>query len=112
MISTCRSDDGAEDLREIHPDGAPRAFPTQGQPVRAGGLRLDAREHAHLLRDVHRGPEQVDRVAAGLTQGGRPLDDGDGEAMAGQPLRQHRAGDAGAGDEDPHDDLPYLLNVR
>src|SRR5882757_1573195 len=71
-------------------------------------MGLDLRQDAHLLRDVHRRPEQVDGVAAGLSKYRRAFHHGDVEATAGQPVGEDGAGDAGAGDEDSHDDTPYL----
>jgi hypothetical protein len=99
---------GAVDLGEVNLDGPRPAFAMHCQPVGFGGERLDARQDAHLFRDLHRRAEQVDGVAAGLAQRRSAFDDGDVEAVTAKPVREHRPGDAGAGDENPHDDLPAL----
>lgn len=103
---------GRVDLGQVDPAGLGPALAIQRQPGRSGGQVLDAGQDAHLRRDLHGGAEQVDGMAAGLAQRGRALDDGDLEAVTGQPVGQHRAGDAGARDEYPHGHLPDLLNVR
>jgi hypothetical protein len=60
---------------------------------------------ADLVQDAHAvghgagRPAQVDGLAAGAWCG-RPLHHGGVEAVAAQPVRQGRSGDAGAGDED------------
>jgi hypothetical protein len=80
----------------------------QRHPGGAGLEGFDAREHAHPFGDVHGGPEQVDGVAAGLAQRRGAFDDRDVEAVAGEPIGEHRARDAGSRDEDPHEYLPDL----
>ncbi len=57
---------GGEDLVEVDLDRPLGALPDGGQPAGAGHLGLDWVEYAHLLDDVHRGTEQVDRVPTGL----------------------------------------------
>lgn len=78
--------------------GRPR--PAHRQHRGPGGVVLDARQHTHPLRDLHRGAEQVDGVAAGLAQRWRAFDHRHVETAAGQPVGQRRAGDAGAADQD------------
>src|SRR6516164_5496751 len=95
----------AGELGEVDHGGSRPAFPIHCQTVRSRGERLDARQHAHLLRDFHRRTEQVDGVATGFAQRRRAFDHGDVEAASGQPVRQYRPGDARAGNENPHDDL-------
>ena len=51
------------------------ALAVHGHPGRARGERLDPRQHAHLLRDLRRRPEQIDGVAARLSERRRALDD-------------------------------------
>ena len=58
---------------------APR--PVDDEPFGAGRAAQDVREDAHLFGDVHRRPEQVDGVAARLSQRGCPFDDRDVEAV-------------------------------
>lgn len=99
---------GGVDLGEVDVGGPRPAFSVQRQAGGSGGQGLDAGQDAHLRRDLHRRTEQVDGVAAGFAQRRGALDDGDVEAVAGQPVRQHRAGDAGAGNEYPHDPPPAL----
>src|SRR6516165_6169895 len=95
----------AGELGEVDHGGSRPAFPIHCQPVLSRRERLDARQHAHLLRDFHRRTEQVDGVATGFAQRRRAFDHGDVEAATGQPVRQYRPGDARAGNENPHDDL-------
>ncbi len=102
---------GGDDFGEVDAGRAPHSLAIHRQPVGAGGECLDPRQHAHLFRDLHRRPEQVDRMAAGLSQRGRAFDDGDVEPVPGEPVRQYRAGDAGPGDENPHEDLPDYLKL-
>ena len=68
----------------------------------ARGMFLDARQHTHPFRYLHRGTEQVDGVAAGLAQHGRAFDHRDVIAMSGQPVGQHRSRDARPGNQDLH----------
>lgn len=84
----------AEDLREIDARRPLDALAIHGHRGRPGGQRLDLRQHAHLCRDFHGGPEQVDGMAAGLAQFGCALDDRDVEGAAGKPVRQYGARDA------------------
>ena len=98
---------GGVDLGEVDLDGPPSGLPRymvmRFVPVASASISGRTPIFAEISIA---GPEQVDGVAAGFAQGRRALDDGDVEAVTGQPVRQHRAGDAGAGDENPHDDLP------
>ena len=57
---------GTNDLGEIDPCRTVPALAIQPQRVCSGGERLDARQDAHLRRDLHRRPEQIDGVAAGF----------------------------------------------
>src|SRR5690606_19506381 len=66
------------------------------------GLRVAHRvDEVHPAQDLQLGTAEVDAVAAGA-QRGRPLDDGDVGAVAGQPVRERRPGDARAADQDVH----------
>jgi len=69
--------------------------------VVAAGLQA-----AHVVEDAHPAEHgavglalEVDGLAA-AAQGRRPFDDGDGEAVADEPVGQRGPGDARAGDED------------
>lgn len=64
-----------------------------------GGGGPDLVEQTHALDDFHCDASNVDLVAA-RPQGAGLLDDGDGEAVPVQPIRQRGTGDAGAGDQD------------
>ena len=80
MISTCRSDTAPIEFEVVDPRGLGRPRPVHSQHRGAGGVFLDARQHAHPFGDLHRGTEQVDGVAAGLAQRGRAFDHRDVEA--------------------------------
>ena len=57
------------------------------------------RNEPHPLRDVETHPPKIHDIAA-RAQRGRALDQGRNEAVAGKPISERRAGDAGAGDKD------------
>ncbi len=90
------------DLCQVDTGRTLAGIPMNAHPIGAGGLRLDAPQHVHLAGDLHRRPEQVDGVATGLTQRRRAFHHGDRVTGPGQPVGQHRPGDAGARNQDSH----------
>ena len=77
---------------------APSLCVDEGEARRGRRGCSQPREQAHLLGDGECRSAHIDWVAAGALTGGA-LNDRRRESVAGEPVREGRAGHAGAGDE-------------
>lgn len=87
---------GPDELEIVDAGRAGCPWAGDGEQRGAGCVLLDAGQHPHAFGDLHRRPEQVDGMAAGLAQRGGTLHDGDLDAVPRQPVSQYGTGDAGA----------------
>jgi hypothetical protein len=89
-----------------HAGQAPVGGVDVGHPAGADMGPPDLVQDAHALGHGARRPAQVDGLPAGARRR-RQLHHGGVEAVAAQPVRQRRSGDARAGDED----VPVVLHL-